>query len=192
MSAQAKAILVYGSLEFGQVVKDLAQQCGYEFRGYIDDFNKGGEIAGGWEEAVRSHPPSSCVIAIAVGYKHLRERRALSRRAQECGYTTPALIHPRAYVRDPAAVAAGAFVMAGAVVDVGARVGEFTVIWPGAMINHHSNVGGNTFISPNATVCGHVTLGEDCFVGAGATIVDHQSVPAGSFIKAGSVYAHGE
>ncbi len=192
MTGPAQRILVYGSRVFGQVVKDLAMQCGYEFAGFIDDFDAGGEILGGWDAVSRTHPASSHALAIAVGYHHLQQRRELCARAHRHGYVTPALIHPRAYVRDPGAIGVGSFVMAGALVDVGARLGEFVVVWPGATINHDSIVGANSFVSPNAAVCGKTTVGEDCFIGAGAVIVDHQSVPARSFIKAGSVYVRAE
>jgi sugar O-acyltransferase (sialic acid O-acetyltransferase NeuD family) len=184
-----KKILVYGSREFGQVVRDLAVQCGYAFAGFIDDVNSGDGVLGKWSEVARNHGSSSHAVAMAIGYRHLRERRELCARVRSQGYATPALVHPRAYVRDAAAIGEGAFIMAGAVVDVGASVGAFAVVWPGATVNHHSRVGANTFISPNVAVCGHSAVGEDCFIGAGATIVDHESVPAGSFVKAGSVYA---
>jgi sugar O-acyltransferase (sialic acid O-acetyltransferase NeuD family) len=187
--APKKKILVYGSQEFGRVVRDLALQCGYAFAGFIDDMNRGEGILGAWSEVARRHPPKSHAVAMAVGYRHLRERRALYGRVQAQGYATPALVHPRAYVRDLAAIGHGAFVMAGAVVDVGARVGDFAVVWPGVTVNHDSRVGANSFLSPNATICGYSIVGEDCFIGASATIVDHQSVPSGSFVKAGSVYA---
>ena len=188
-----KRILVYGSREFGLVVRDLAGQCGYHFAGFIDDVDRGAEILGTWQEVSRGRDPALHSVAMAIGYDHLSERRALYERVRAAGYETPALIHPRAYVRDPAAVGAGAFVMAGAVVDFAARVGPFAVIWPGATINHHADVGANTFISPNATICGYSAVGENSFIGAGATIVDHRTVPPGSFVKAGSVYsAQGE
>ena len=187
-----KRLLVYGSREFGLVVRDLAGQCGYQFAGFIDDLERGPEILGAWQEVSRSHDPARHGVAMAIGYRHLPERRALCERVRALGYEMPALIHPRAYVRDAAAVGAGSFVMAGAVVDFAARVGPFAVIWPGATINHHADIGANAFISPNATICGYSVVGENCFVGAGATIVDHRSVPAGSFIKAGAVYAEGE
>ncbi len=183
-----KRILVYGSREFGQVVRDLAGQCGHPFAGFIDDVHRGPDILGTWQEVSREHDPGSHSVAMAIGYRHLRERRALCERVHARGYETPALIHPRAYVRDTAAVGAGSFVMAGGVVDFAARIGAFAVVWPGATINHHARIGTNTFISPNAAVCGYSVVGEDCFIGAGATIVDHRTVPSGSFVKAGAVY----
>lgn len=184
-----KKILVYGSREFGLVVRDLVGQCGHRFAGFIDDIDRGPEILGTWQEVSRSYDVAGHSVAMAIGYDHLRERRALCQRVHSQGYETPALIHPHAYVRDPAAIGLGAFVMAGAVVDVAARVGALAVIWPGATINHNAVVGANAFISPNAAICGYSVVGDDCFIGAGATIVDHRTVPSGSFVKAGSVYA---
>lgn len=184
-----KQILVYGSREFGQVVRDLAGQCGYHFAGFIDDVDAGSEILGPWHVVSRERDPALHSVAMAIGYGHLRERRALCERVSAQGYDTPALIHPRAYVRDAGAIGAGTFVMAGAIVDFAARVGPFAVLWPGATINHHARVGANTFISPNAAICGYSVVEDDCFIGAGATIVDHRMVPSGSFVKAGSVFA---
>jgi sugar O-acyltransferase (sialic acid O-acetyltransferase NeuD family) len=184
-----KQLLVYGSREFGQVVRDLACQCGFRFAGFIDDVDRGPEILGSWDEVSRRHDPALHSVAMAIGYRHLRERRALCEQVRAQGYETPPLIHPRAYVRDAAAIGAGSFIMAGAVVDFAARVGAFVVVWPGATINHHAEVRANTFISPNAAVCGYSVVGEDCFIGAGATITDHRTLPPGSFVKAGSVYA---
>ena len=37
-----KKILVYGSKGFGQVIKNLAEICGYEFSGFIDDYESSG------------------------------------------------------------------------------------------------------------------------------------------------------
>src|SRR5258706_8803777 len=155
---QVKQILVYGSREFGQVVRDLAGQCGYRFAGFVDDIDRGPEILGAWQEVSRSHDPALHSVAMAIGYDHLRERRALYERVRAQGYETPPLIHPRAYVRDPAAVGAGAFVMAGAGGDFLADGAPPALVWPGATINHHAAGGANTFISPNAAVCGDTGL----------------------------------
>ena len=43
--------LVYGSLEFGHVIRDFIDQCGYDFAGFVDDFNEGEEVVGTLEQA---------------------------------------------------------------------------------------------------------------------------------------------
>jgi sugar O-acyltransferase (sialic acid O-acetyltransferase NeuD family) len=183
-------ILVYGSSDFGRVLRDLAGDCGHEFAGFIDDLHPGNDgVIGNFEAASRSHAPSQHAIAIAVGYKHLEARRALIARVRGAGYALPALVHPEAYVHRSVAVGAGAVVMARAIADRGATLGEGCVLWPGANVSHDASVGGNTFLSPGAIVCGFAKVGGDCFVGAGAVIADHRAVPDGAFVKAGSVFA---
>src|SRR5262249_52265681 len=197
MSSRApRNILVYGSLEVGQVVRDLAILCGDAFAGFIDDLNRRDEVVGTWDEVLgtwdevtRSHARRSHAVAMAVGYRHMRERGALHERVRAQGYAMPALIHPRAYVREPAAVGEGAIIMAGAIVDMGVRIDALAVVWPSAPIIHDCRIGAHTLVSPRATICGSTVVGEDCFIGAGATVVDHRNVPAGTFVKAGSVYA---
>ncbi|MCS6774935.1 MAG: hypothetical protein RMJ43_13885 [Chloroherpetonaceae bacterium] len=184
-----KPVLVYGAGDFGQVIRDLVAQCGYPFAGFIDDITDGPEVLGTYASVRRTHLPEEHAIAIAIGYRHLAARWQVYRRVCADGYATPALIHPRAYVRDPGAVGAGAFIMAGAIVDVGATVGELAVLWPGSNVSHHCAVGANTFLSPGAIVCGFTRVGHGCFLGAGAVVVDHMEVPPAQFIKAGTVYS---
>jgi len=181
-------MLVYGSLEFGRVVKDLVGQCGHRFAGYIDDYNGGDEVLGGLAHVVEHFPPDRYQVAIAVGYRDLSARWNVYQTVRSKGYGVPALVHPRAYVRDAGSVGDGALIMAGSVVDVHAVIASLVVIWPGAVVNHDSVVHENTFLSPNSTVCGCAIVGRATFVGAGATIVDHVEVPPGSFIKANAVF----
>jgi len=183
-----KKILIYGSREFGRVVRTLVIDCGYSFVGFIDDWESGADIMGRFEEVLSRFPPSECQIAIAIGYKDLRARMEVYRRIKDANYQLARLIHPAAYVRSPENISEGAIIMAGAIIDVNASTGALCVIWPGATLNHDSTLGANVFLCPNATVCGYVRIGDNCFIGAGAVVVDHVSVPANTFLKAGAVY----
>lgn len=184
-----KKILVYGSQEFGQVIKQLVPACGHEFIGFIDDYNTSEEVLGDLTQVAKSFHPDSYEIVLAIGYKHLHARLAIFQKLRAMGYATPSLIHPKAYVWNIDAISPGAIIMASAVVDVQANIGSLVVIWPGAVVNHNAIICTNTFLSPNATVCGYVSIGENCFVGAGAVIVDHAQVPPEAFIKAGVRYS---
>lgn len=183
-----KKILVYGSQEFGRVVRDLVEVCGGQFVGYIDDVFEGEEILGPFAQIKKRFPSDDYAVALAIGYKNLAVRATLAQEVKASGYELATLVHPRAYVRHREGVADGCLIMAGAVVDVGATLAELVVAWPGVVVNHDSSVGANTFLSPHATICGFVQVGEACFIGAGAVVVDHVRVPDGSFIKAGALY----
>jgi sugar O-acyltransferase (sialic acid O-acetyltransferase NeuD family) len=183
-------LLVYGSKEFGRVIKDLVGQTGHEFAGFVDDFSAGPDVVGTYEHVRTALPPASETgIVVAIGYDHLAARWSVYQRLKRDGYTMPALVHRTAIVHPDTRIGEGAIVMAGANVDVFSELGDLTVLWPGVIVSHDCNVGRNCFLSPGAVLCGFVTTGTDCFVGAGAVIADHRSVPDGTFVKAGVVYA---
>ena len=182
-------LLVYGSSEFGAVLRDVLADCGHEFGGYIDDVNPANPgVLGAFDQVRASHGPASVGIVLAIGYKHLEARLRIYAAARALGYRFPAMVHPAAHVHRSAAVGEGAVVMAGALVDRNARLGEACVLWPGVNVSHDSVVGANTFASPSAVVCGFASVGTSCFLGAGSIIADHRAVPDGSFVKAGSVF----
>lgn len=182
-------LLIYGSTEFAATASDLARHCGYQSVGMIDDYDHGPGILGSFDDVALSHAPSAYSVAIAIGYKHLAARWAVWQRVLAAGYSTPSLVHPRAYVADTARIGRGVMIMAGAIVDTRSEIGDLAVLWPGACINHDAQIGNNVFVSPNATLCGFASVGDHSFVGAGSAVADHCRVPEGSFIKMLSRYS---
>lgn len=188
MVRKLKKILIYGSRDFGQVVKALVKSCGHEFSGFIDDFNTGGEIVGNFSEVCNTFLPEQYEIVIAIGYNNLKERWKAYQKVNNAGYQVPQLIHPSAYISESCRIGQGSIIMVGAIVDINVTLSELVVLWPGVIVNHDSKVNANTFLSPGAIICGCTTVGKECFLGAGAVIVDHIMVPDESFIKAGRIF----
>ena len=81
----------------------------------------------------------------------------------------------------------GTQVMAGAVIQMGTRVGSHSVINTAASVDHDCKLGKYSFIGPNATLCGGVTIGECSFIGAGAVILPYIKIGKHCMIGAGSV-----
>jgi len=182
-------ILVYGSREFGKVVKQLVLDCGHEFMGFIDDFSESPEIIGPYASAsVRGRLSTAHAVVNAVGYRDLYARRRITKKIISDGYSMPNLIHPKAYVASGVTLSYGIIIMNSAVVDTNTILDDTVVVWPAAVVNHDCVVRSNTFLSPNATICGGSTVGSNCFVGAGAVVVDHTDVPENTFIKANSIF----
>lgn len=188
-----KNILIYGSGEFGHVVKNLSFVCGYTFCGFIDDFHTDVTgVVGDFDFVKKNFNPEKYAIAIAIGYKYLSQRRKIYKNVKTNSYQTPSLVHPSSYVDKSVIIKDGVFVMANSTIDFNVKIDSLVVVWPAAVINHDSKIGRNVFISPNATICGFVGTGDDIFIGASATVIDHTYVPSGAFIKAGSIHYQNE
>lgn len=181
-------VLIYGSREFGQVVRALVDDTGHSFRGFVDDVHTGDDVIGNWNECVARCSPKDTGIVIAVGYSDLNARWNVYQRISLAGFSVPQLIHPESWVAPTASVGDGSILMARSVVDCHVELQDLSVLWPGVVVNHDTIIGSNSFLSPNSTVCGHCQVGQDTFIGAGAVVVDHVQVPARSFVKAGSLY----
>ena len=180
-------LLVYGSREYARIVRDHLQLCGHEFGGFVDDEHAGTEILGTYEQVLRTHGLAQYGIAIGIGYKDLRKRRAVLDRLEADGWRLPSLLHPRCWVRDPDAIGAATVVMAGAAVELNASIAPGCVLWTNVTVSHDSTVDRNTFLSPGSVVCGFARIGSDCFIGAGAVIVDRCTVADGTFVRAGEI-----
>ncbi len=81
----------------------------------------------------------------------------------------------------------GTQVMAGAVIQMGCKIGAHSVINTAASVDHDCILGKYSFIGPNATLCGGVKIGECSFIGAGATILPYIKIGKNCMIGAGSV-----
>ena len=181
-------LLVYGSRTFADTVADLARDCGHEVVGMVDDTSTGSSIVGTLEQAQAVFPPSGHGMVMGIGYNNLDARWAAWQRVRAAGWSSPSLVHPRAYVAASAVLSYGCLVMAGAIVDRQAKLGQAVVVWPGACINHDVSIGDNTFVSPNATLCGFVRVGAHSFIGAGAAVADNCVLAEHSFLKMNASY----
>lgn len=96
------------------------------------------------------------------------------------------LIHPSATVSNYAVIGDGTIVVAGAIIQAGARIGRFCLLNTNCSIDHDSILGDGCQICPGATIVGDVCLGRSVFVGAGATISRGLSIGNWSQIGAGA------
>lgn len=183
-------VIIYGSREFAQIVKNLVEICGHKFIGYIDDFEAHrDQVIGTFNDVVNNYSHEDYKIVNALGYNNLQLRWNIQSKIKNNGYETINLIHPKATIDHNSHLGNGNIIMAGAIVEMNSRLNDLVVMWPGAILNHDSEVGNNCFLSPGCNVCGFVSIGENSFIGASSVIVNNLVVPANSFIKAGSLYS---
>lgn len=97
------------------------------------------------------------------------------------------IIDPTAIVRGD--IGKAVQIMAGAVIQPNALIGDNTLVNTGARIDHDCIVGQHCHIAPGAVLCGGVRIGDGSFIGAGSIIVQGVKIPPGSFVPAGALVA---
>lgn len=177
-------LIIIGASGHGRVVADIARLRGYSDIIFLDNNPELKECAG--------HPvlgPDSMTaelegeIFIAVGDSKVR-RRLMER---EQGRIFPILIHPQAVIAVDVVIGEGTVVMAGTVINPGARVGRGCIINTSSSIDHDCTVGNFCHLSVGAHLSGTVNIGDYTWIGTGATISNNVRICSEVMIGAGAV-----
>ncbi len=119
----------------------------------------------------------------------LSARRELFGRFATLGYAFPVISHVSAVIASDVFPGEGAQVMAGAIIQPGARIGRNVLINTRAVVEHDCQIGDHCHIAPGAVLCGGASVGEGSHVGAGAIVLGGINLGAGSVVAAGAVVA---
>jgi len=147
----------------------------------------GFEILGG-DEALRRHAPGTVRLVNAIGSVSSTGRRRLVYESwRHAGHSFASVFHPSAIVSGHAVPAAAVQIMAGAVVQACATIGENTIVNTGATVDHECKVGAHVHLAPGVTLSGNVQVGDETHVGAGATVIQGVRIGARCTVAAGAV-----
>lgn len=121
---------------------------------------------------------------VAIGSNSIRERVAANARA--LGFELVIIVSRHSCVSPTAILGAGSIVMAGAVVQAEAEVGELGIVNTGASIDHECKLGRAVHVAPHATLCGNVVSGDRVWFGAGSTVIEGVALADDVFVAAGA------
>jgi UDP-perosamine 4-acetyltransferase len=113
-------------------------------------------------------------------------RRKMYMQWTQRGFEFVSVRHPSAVVARDVDMAAGCQLMAGTVVQTGARIGLNAVVNTRASVDHDCDLGAHAFLAPGVVLCGGVRVGEGAFIGAGAVVLPGLSVGAHAIVGAGA------
>lgn len=180
MAGVQKVVMVGSSGHAGVIAELLSHLPDLSLSGVIDDFRAPGEVVFGVPVlgALESLPDLAAQVEaqaaiVAVGDNF--QRRRLQRRASAlCPHLLwPAVVHPTAIVARATDLGPGAVVLAGAVVQNGARLGAGTLMNTRASLDHDSVLEDFASLAPGAVTGGRVVVGncrplawEHCFCNA--------------------------
>jgi acetyltransferase EpsM len=121
----------------------------------------------------------------AVGVSAVRQK--LVERYQAAGARWATVVHRAAVISPSAQLAGGVAVLAGAVLNAGARAGGHAIVNTGAIVEHDVELGAFVHVGPRAAIGGGAAIGEGSYLGLGSLVRDHVRVGAQVTVGMGAV-----
>lgn len=172
----SEKVIVIGASGHGKVVADIVRRSGDTLLGFLDD-NEAlpSEIASipvlGKVADYTGYPEASFVVGI--GNSAIREKIA----RQLDGVRWYTAIHPSAVISAlETQIGVGSVIMANAVINPFAYVGEHSIVNTAAVVEHDNHIGSFAHISVGVKLGGTVTVGSHTWVGIGAAISNNISI----------------
>lgn len=188
------AVILIGAGGHARVLLDALTLSGAAILGLVDTDPAlvghrvlGFEVLGG-DESLRRHAPGTVRLVNAIGsVSSMDRRRSVYEAWRRAAYSFASVQHPGAIVSRHAMAAAGVQIMAGAVVQACASIGENTIVNTGASVDHDCRIGAHVHLAPGVTLSGNVQVGDETHVGAGATVIQGVRIGARCTVAAGAV-----
>ena len=162
-----KQLLIIGAGGHGQVVKEIAEACGYVIIDFLDDNapNAVGKINDAPYKAANYD-------GVIVGIGNNAIRRSITEQLEKVeGINNATLIHPTAFVSSSAIIGKGTVVEPHAIINAKSTIGEGCIISVGAIVDHDCSIGPFS----------HINAGAVCM--AGSIVKTLTKVNAGEVIK---------
>jgi sugar O-acyltransferase (sialic acid O-acetyltransferase NeuD family) len=157
-----------------------------------DPRRHGARLAGlpiiGGDEILKQYSADSTPLLNGIGAVGASGPRSRAfTEASALGFRFATLIDPSAVLAGEVNIAEGAQIFAGAVVQIGVRVGRNAILNSRVSIDHDCEICDHAHVASGAVLAGDVRIGTGSFVGAGATIIQGIDVGDHAVIGAGAV-----
>ena len=113
-------------------------------------------------------------FVVAIGNNAIRKSIVQKLGLMNNDYVT--IIHKTAVISPSAVIGHGTVVMANAVINARAKIGNHCIINTSAVVEHDNAIGDYVHISPNATITGTVKVGEGCQIGRRAIVIPDTTI----------------
>ena len=189
MTERPESIYIIGAGGHAKVAIRAAQLSGIKIVAVFDDAaEKQGTticevpIVGAIHSILEAEPLPTL---IAIGDNALRMRLA-----DQWDLAWATVIHPQSCIDRSVEIGVGTLVLAGAVVQVDAHLGNHVVINNNATVEHDCRVETGAHLSGNACLAGASSIGSGTLVGIGASVLPGVRVGEYSTVGAGAVVAN--
>ena len=122
---------------------------------------------------------------VAIGSNRIRQE--VAGQARKLGFSMVNAISPHAWISRSARLGCGIAIMAGAVVNAEAVIGDFAIINTGTTVDHDCIIGQAVHLAPQCALAGSVVIEDGAFLGIGCKVIPGMRIGQGALVGAGSV-----
>ncbi len=186
-------MVIIGAGGHGRVMLDVLRCQGKaEVVGFVDDAEllhgqivDGVKVLGGMEELAKIREDGATGFVVAIGKNALRAEKY----GQACalGLEPWDAIHPSAVIARDVEWCPGLEVVAGVIINTGARLGCNVILNTACSVDHDCRLGDHTFVGPGVRFGGTITVGEGAFIGIGAILLPGKKVGEWAVVGGGAV-----
>ena len=101
-----------------------------------------------------------------------------------CDFITT--IHPTAIVSPHATIGVGTQILAGVIINAGAKIGDHCIVNTGSIVEHDCVISDYVHLAPRTAIGGGSTIGTGTQVGIGACVIQNITIGANVVIGAGA------
>lgn len=183
-------IVVVGAGGHAKVIIEMLRQSGHQVAYCISSERGTKECLGvpilvgdAWLDSLRAEGFHRAFVAIGANRARLRMAGVL----KKLQYELVNAISPFALVSPSVRFGVGIAVMAGAIINAEAEIGDLAIVNTGASVDHDCQIGQAAHIAPQSALAGLVKVGEGGFMGIGSCAIPEVNIGKWSTIGAGAV-----
>lgn len=177
-------LTIIGASGHGKVCASIAEKCGYDEIVFLDD-DKNVDHCGKWKVIGQSSAAETAQNDLFIAIGDARVRSQMMERFKEKHF--PVLIHPSAVIADDVEFGEGTVVMAGVVINPGAKIGKGCIVNTSSSIDHDCFIDDYTHISVGAHLSGVISIGKRVWLSVGACVSNNVKICGDCIIGAGAV-----
>lgn len=126
-------------------------------------------------------------FCVSIGNPHAAGRIRIAAYLKQLGLKPCNAIHPTAIIEPGVVLGEGVQIMAGAVIGVNVKIGNYCIINTKASVDHDTVLEDGVEIAPGATLCGQILVKAHTWVGAGATVLPRIEIGENTIIGGGAL-----
>ena len=179
-----KKITLFGGGAHAKVVIDcLEQEAQYKVTTILDDHPTVPQIMNySVQKRNDTHAYENQAAIISITNGPIRQKIASD---LQCDFITT--IHPTAIVSPYARLGVGTQILAGAIINTGAHIGNHCIVNTGTVVEHDCVLSDFVHLAPNTSIGGGTKIGTCSQIGIGASVIQNITIGENVIVGAGAV-----